>query len=302
MRTLLLGEEREVWDTHGALSVELFARLAVMDFRSLPAEVGDPLIEAERDWRKLSYDSREEIRGKRQLRLTGWRTWGDQESVYGHPAAVAVRVGSGKILTGDAPTKMTVTELLHDLGSDERLPVQGPGFEVIHGYGSVFDVGYVLYDAFGPYIEYMNSSAFDASLALDQLQVSYLRSHSGLGLATTLGGRMAVGVDDHGLGFAASLSLAEQDAVELISKLQSKSTSNQTSIGGTIRDYEWNEEYTEVEIMDWWMSRGEISSVHAGANPAGWADIRGGGKKKKKKNDIDLDALAEWHSLRPASV
>ena len=246
-----------------------------VDFRSLPAELGDPLIEAGRSYSKLSDSARDELSSHRRLGLQGKRTWGGQGSA-------AFRVGSGKILSGDKPGQMKVTPLLDSLAADVS------GTEVVHGYGSVFDVGYILHDSFGPYVEYMNRSAFDSSLALPKLQMSLLRSHEGLGLATTLAGRMAVGTDDYGLGFVASLSLAETDAADLYHKLRTGSTANQTSIAGWIRESEWNEDYTEVEVRDWWLSRGEISAVHAGANPAGWVDIRGGNTKNKKKRELLL--------------
>ena len=242
----------------------------MIDIRALPSEHSDPLAEAARSFKKLSNSSREELITQRGLESGGKRIWGGQ-------GVAAFRVGTGEVLTGDKPAKMKVTPLLDSLAES----VEGP--DTVHGYGSVFDMGYILYDAFGPYVEYMNSSAFESSLALPSLQMSFLRSHEGLGLATTTAGRMAVGTDDFGLGFVASLSLVESDAADLHNKLRTGSTSNQTSIGGWIRESEWDEDYTSVEITEWWLSRGEISAVHAGANPAGWVDIRGGMGKKKKR-------------------
>ena len=241
-----------------------------IDFRSLPAEYGDSLIEAGRSYRKLSESARGELADHRRSSLHGKRTWGGQ-------GEAAFRVGSGKVLSGDKPSPMKVTPLLHELAENVA------GTEVVHGYGSVFAVGYILHDAYGPYVEHMAPTAFDSSLALPNLQMSLLRSHEGLGLATTTAGRMSVGTDDFGLGFVASLSLAESDAADLYNKLRTGSTSNQTSIGGWVREFEWDDDYTELEVQDWWLSRGEISAVHAGANPAGWVDIRGGNSKNKRE-------------------
>ena len=75
--------------------------------------------------------------------------------------------------------------------------------------------------------------------------------------------------------------------------MKTYSTPTDTSVGGWIRDFEWNEDYDEVEILDWSMSRGEISSVHAGANPGGWAALR-------DHVIVDKAALAEIMEYRQA--
>ena len=128
----------------------------------------------------------------------------------------AFRVSDGQILTGDKPPKIEPAEVHNALAS--KLELDNPNYRMIQGYGSVFDVGYVMYDMFGPYVEYMSSKAFDASLKMKGLRVSYLMSHQGLGLATTTGKRMAIDKDEHGLGFVAALNIEESDARNLICK------------------------------------------------------------------------------------
>ena len=261
-----------------------------MDFRSFPSKYADDFTSFQRDWVKLSDTSKDEIRSTRSLSSIEKRLWGSGSKA-------SFRVGTGEVLTGDVPTAMVVTPMLNKLATDIEL-VDGQ-FKGVQGYGSVFDVGYILYDMFGPYTEYMARSAFNKSLALPALQTSFLRSHQGLGLAHTIdlntlepSGRMVLGADNYGLGFAASLNPSESDSRDLIEKLQHGSTSSQTSVGGSIDDYQWNDDYTEIEILDWNMSRGEISIVQAGANPAGWVGLL------EYSNNVNLQALAEIHSLR----
>jgi len=168
----------------------------------------------------------------------------------------------------------------------------------VQGYGSAFNVGYVMYDAFGPYIEYMAPTAFDKSLELPDLQASLMLGHDGLGLATTRAGRLVLGKDDYGLAFVASLNMDEPDAAGLYEKLNSGSTPTDTSVGGWIREAEWNEWVDVVEIQDWSLSRGEISIVQAGANPAGWAGVRKGSAKKAQQNAmIDFMEFREGLTL-----
>jgi len=176
-----------------------------------------------------------------------------------------IDVGNTQPDTTTRATHFDLLESVTDTASDAYL----------HGYGSMFDVGYVMYDMWGAYVEHMSPQAFDRSLAEPDLQTSLLIGHSGLGLATTRAGRMALSADGEGLAFVASLNLEEPDARGLFQKLGSGSTPSDTSVGGWIREAEWNDWLDVVEIMDWDLMRGEISVVQAGANPAGWAAVLG---------------------------
>lgn len=256
-----------------------------MRFEILSQRVMDSFHSFSTDWGKRSDEAKQEVRDYRNKVLGGKQLWGQR-------AEASFGLNGGEVLTGDVPTEMVVTPLLNKLSGE--IDLVNERFDAIWGYGSVFNVGYIMHDMYGPYVEWMNPHAFDPSLQLEVLQMSFLRSHEGLGLATTQHGRMRVGVDVHGLGFAASLNQAESDASELMEKLRNGSTSSQTSIGGYIEDYQWNDEYTEVEIMEWNLSRGEISVVHAGANPAGWVSM----VEYATNPVIDLNALAEIQQER----
>lgn len=242
-----------------------------MDTRSLPSKYADDFDAVKRDFAKLSDSAIEEMLKHRASSMI-------EKRLLGADSKLCVRVSTGEAVNGDIPTEMVVTPLLSNLTS--KLEMVNGQFTAVQGYGSVFDVGYVLYDMYGPYLEFMDPTAFNKSLALERLQMSFLRSHEGLGLAHTIdpvsremSGRMAVGVDTYGLGFGASLNSMESDSNELLEKMRTGSTSSQTSIGGVINDWQWNDDYTEITILEWSLSRGEISIVHAGANPAGWVGL-----------------------------
>ena len=265
-------------------------RHQLIDVGSLPAVLRDLFVEQAGTWRNLSEDARDEVRQGRTI-VRGRRTWGMpcRENVT---CLAAVRALTGEIITGEKPTEIDVTELLDTLGASLEIPDGSP---VVHGYGSIFDIGYVMHDAWGPYIETMDTEAFDKSLANKEIQISYLRSHNGLGLATTRAGRMAVDTDALGIGFVAVLNVAETDAADLVAKLSTGSTSTDTSVAGVIHDYAWNSDYDQIRILEWDMNRGEISSVHAGANPAGWAALRESSKDKSERSAgaVDLCAMAD---------
>lgn len=252
----------------------------MFDIETLPQNLAGDFRHARASTDKLSVEARSEICEKRKVSL---RT--QQRSRWGEGAVAAVRVGTGELADGDVRQDTTSTPLL------EVLATKLSGSKVVQGYGSVFDLGYVLYDAYGPYIEYMNPHAFDKSLAVPDIQVSFLSSHSGLGMATTRGGSLALGADTFGLGFAASLSAKETDAKDIYNKLERGSTPLDTSVAGIITAYEWNLYYDEIEIYNWNMSRGEISIVQAGANPAGWVSPR------KDNTEATRSALAEMEQL-----
>ena len=236
-----------------------------MDTLDLATDISEPLADARRSFAALSDDSRKEIREYRN-------------SVYrlryrvSASGARAFSLRTGDVITGDDIPRVFQSKLHDSLSSEIDAP---ESYVRVQGYGSVFDVGYYMIDQFGPYVETMSRKAFDASIERGQsLRVSLLRSHAGLGLASTESRRMAVGVDDYGLGFCAALNPEETDSRDLIEKLQAGSTPRDTSIGGQIRDYSWDDDFTHITINDWWMSRGEISAVQIGANPAGFIMLR----------------------------
>lgn len=183
-----------------------------------------------------------------------------------------VRLSDEEVLDGSVAQDLTPTDLLRSLR--DRITEWPSGREVgIWGYGSIFDVGYLFADEWGPYVEHMAREAFEPSVTQENIQTSVLRSHEGLGLATTRAGRMTFGTDDLGLGFAASLNIEESDARDVLQKLRTGSTPFDTSVGGTIIKSSWNKDYDHLTIHEWSLNRGEISIVRAGANPAGWVDV-----------------------------
>lgn len=189
------------------------------------------------------------------------RVWGDgAERVY-------------NVTTGEYSLPREFTDEMNELS--EKFAAQNPDGSFIRGYGSVFEVGYLFRDSYGPYTEIMAPTAFDRSLALPDLQCSYCRGHAGEGMATTRRQRLALLSDDRGFGFIASLNLQESDARDIYEKLRTGSTTGDTSVGAGPYGYrgEWNSAMTEYRVTDWSMSRGEISSVRTGANPAGWAEV-----------------------------
>ena len=183
-----------------------------------------------------------------------------------------VSMREGVVLDGSDQPDTTPTPLLESLFSQLSEFPSGRG-AAVWGYGSIFDVGYLYRDEWGPYIERMATTAFDASKAIPNVQTAFMSSHRGLGMATTRAGRMAWGTDKLGLGFAASLNLEEPDSRSVRDKLESGSTPTDTSVGGSILDASWNDDYTELTITQWSLSRGEISIVQAGANPGGWVTL-----------------------------
>ena len=237
-----------------------------MDLTTLSSDLREPLDDARKSFRALSEDARAEVTRFRSL------AYANTSYRYTPRDGTAFSLRTGDVITGDTAPSHFQSEMHDALHSR----VEAPDSHVrVQGYGSVFDVGYYMADKFGPYVEVMSRKAFDASVEKGaDLRVSLLRSHAGLGLASTESKRMAVGVDDHGLAFSAALNPNETDSRDLIEKLRAGSTPSDTSIGGQIRDFTWDNDFTQVTINDWWLSRGEISVVQIGANPAGFIMLR----------------------------
>lgn len=233
-------------------------------------EAHEGLRESRKEMCGLSDNARAQVRSVRERERC-------EETHWGEDAVGVIRLSTAEMVAefgvpvddGSVAPELRNTPLLDRLAPE----VRNDGFVTVQGYGSIFDHGYLFADAFGLYVEQMDAKAFDASLERgSQLRVSLLIGHRGIGLAEGTAGRMRVGKDERGLGFVASLNMAETDSKDLVEKLRTGSATTDTSVGGRIDAMEWNDDYTVGTITDW--SLREISVVNQGANPAGYVMLR----------------------------
>jgi HK97 family phage prohead protease len=149
--------------------------------------------------------------------------------------------------------------------------IDGRQYLEVEGYASTFNMGYEMWDMFGPFTEEMDPGAFDKSLAAGP-DVAFLVNHKGVSMARTpamLGNgkpTLAVYADDIGLGMHAFLNYARQDVKDLAVALDDN-VITEMSFAFMLNDGWWNQDFDKFRIMEADINRGDVSAVNYGANP-----------------------------------
>lgn len=136
------------------------------------------------------------------------------------------------------------------------------------GYASVTDTPYDM----GWYTESIKRGAFAKTLA-EKPDVQLLVNHGGLPLARTLSGTMSLSEDRTGLLVDADLDGEDPDVLGLARKMK-RGDIDQMSFAFRTTRQEWNEDYTDRQITECNIHRGDVSVVNQGANPATSASVR----------------------------
>ena len=126
----------------------------------------------------------------------------------------------------------------------------------------------------GWYTERIMQGAFTKTLS-EQPDVQLLINHEGLPLARTVNGTLDLRENsDRGLEFVARVDENDPDAQMLARKVEA-GLMDQCSFAFRIVRREWDEEHTNMDILEVNMNRGDVSVVNYGANPATAVAVRG---------------------------
>ncbi len=147
----------------------------------------------------------------------------------------------------------------------ERVTRDGQEFHLIEGYASVFERGYEMWDAFGPYTEVVSSGAADRTLASKPFVV-FRFNHGGTSMANTRNGRLELWADSTGLGDRAWVNPKRADVELLIRAMEDEDVTEQ-SFMFMIESGRWSPDYSEYRIDDFELDRGDVGPVTLGANP-----------------------------------
>ncbi len=150
-----------------------------------------------------------------------------------------------------------------------RVPVSGlelregaDGTLTMEGWASVtereYDMGY--------YTEVVKRGAFAKTLG-EAPDVQLLLNHEGLPLARTVSGTLQLQEDSRGLHVNASLSPDDPDVQRLAPKVK-RGDIDQMSFAFRAVRQEWDDEYTNRQLLEVNIDRGDVSIVNQGANPA----------------------------------
>jgi HK97 family phage prohead protease len=136
-----------------------------------------------------------------------------------------------------------------------------------HGYASVTDAGYEMWDMFGPYTELVSPGAFASSLAQSDLDVPLVLQHQDLRrIARTTNGTLRLVEDDNGLLVEADLDPQDRDVDYIVPKLRSELI-DEMSFKFRITSGQWSPDWLEYHINQVDIHRGDVAIVGYGANP-----------------------------------
>lgn len=141
----------------------------------------------------------------------------------------------------------------------------------VHGYASVYNKAYPMWDTFGEYEEVVVAGAFAKTLASDP-DVAFLVNHGGVTMARTTNGTLSLAQDALGLVSDAWLNPARTDVSDLISAIEDELIT-EMSFAFMIPDGggQWSQDFSRFEIRVADINRGDVSAVNYGASP--WTSI-----------------------------
>lgn len=152
-------------------------------------------------------------------------------------------------------------------GLQVRASTEEGGPLEFEGYASVTERAYQMYDFFGPYNEIVSAGAFDATLAMDGLDVPLVLAHDSLRrIARTTNGTLSLAADDTGLLARATLDPTDPDVAYITPKLLSGLV-DEMSFMFRIDSGQWSPDYDEFRINAVDIHRGDVAIVGYGANP-----------------------------------
>lgn len=149
---------------------------------------------------------------------------------------------------------------------------ENSGTVTFAGYASVFNHDYEVYDSFGSFTERIAPGAFTRTLG-ENPDVMLLVNHAGLPLARSKSGTLRLAEDSIGLRVEAELDANDPDVRALLPKMR-RGDLDEMSFAFRVNAQEWSEDYQERTITEVNLSRGDVSIVSFGANPATIAALR----------------------------
>lgn len=148
-----------------------------------------------------------------------------------------------------------------------RAKPDGTGGELLHfsGYASVTEAPYEMDDLFGAYTEVVRRGSFAKTLA-EGCDVPFKLNHDGISLARTKSGTMRLLEDSTGLLAEADLD-PSSPAVQTIRSAMERGDLDEMSFAFRVTRQEWSRDYTQRDILEVNLSKGDVSVVNYGANP-----------------------------------
>lgn len=143
------------------------------------------------------------------------------------------------------------------------------------GYASVTESPYEMQDWLGDYTEVVRRGAFSKTLA-EGADVPFKLNHDGMTLARTKSGTMRLAEDSTGLHVEADLDPSNGQVRDIRSAME-RGDLDEMSFAFRVTRQEWSPDYTQRDITEVNLNKGDVSIVNYGANPhtAGLTALRG---------------------------
>jgi HK97 family phage prohead protease len=166
---------------------------------------------------------------------------------------------------------------------------QANGTLTFTGYASVTETPYEMNDWLGDYTEVVRSGAFAKTLS-EGADVPFKLNHDGMTLARTKSGTMRLAEDSTGLHVEADLDPGNGQVRDIRSAME-RGDLDEMSFAFRVTRQEWSPDYTQRDITEVNMNKGDVSIVNYGANPhtAGLTSLR----SALSDGTLDRDRLAE---------
>lgn len=157
------------------------------------------------------------------------------------------------------------------------------------GYASVTETPYEMNDWLGDYTEVVRAGAFAKTLS-EGADVPFKLNHDGMTLARTKSGTMRLAEDSRGLHVEADLDPNNGQVRDIRSAME-RGDLDEMSFAFRVTRQEWSPDYTQRDITEVNMSKGDVSIVNYGANPhtAGLTSLR----SALTDGSLSRDRLAE---------
>lgn len=143
------------------------------------------------------------------------------------------------------------------------------------GYASVTETGYEMQDWLGDYTEVVRAGAFAKTLS-EGADVPFKLNHDGMTLARTKSGTMRLSEDTTGLHVEADLDPGNGMVRDIRSAME-RGDLDEMSFAFRVTRQEWSPDWSQRDITEVNLNKGDVSIVNYGANPhtAGLTSLRG---------------------------
>lgn len=155
----------------------------------------------------------------------------------------------------------------------------------VEGYASVTEEPYEMLDWAGPYTEVVRGGAFEKTLS-ENPAVQLLLNHRGLSMAYTKAGSLDLSEDDRGLHMRAEVNPARGDVGDMLLALEDGAV-DEMSFAFTVTRQMWSPDWSQRDIKEVDIHKGDVSVVNFGANPATEVDVA------RSIRGVDVDRLDE---------